>query len=939
MRDGDLERTRTRERLEATLSGLGELDYLRHRQEVLVQNALNVQEDAVSGARTGDQERAGNVTHQDNLSSEEKLVEENILLLRKQLNCLRRRDAGLISQLQELDRQISDLRLDTEASHDLIETDSRPSSGFYELSDGASGSLSNSSNSVFSECLSSCRSSTCFCSAPDSSHYPALDSSHGPTLDSSHCSTDGRLRSTDELVSCMEWEGLCDDQTSSGTVRRSLSVPYPPALDTPTTSSCDSQSRYQCDPLGRNGSDLYRYPSPLHAVQSPVFLHALSAGLVKDQGLATNDYMEGQKAISIPPPPPLPPLPRPPVSALLVPQSTSWPAPSSSSSTSQNPFHKRLDSYILGLLQRRAQPVRTSQPRTSISTDPAKSVLRQGSLCVRQGPGLKPNWNRCGSPAGAGTSSLQRQWSVESKGGEQDSGGCQTQNGYPVNNSDMAQNGFQLISNDLAPNQNGYSISNSGVQNESPLSNSVQIGYSINNNDIYINASSLLKRKGLFSANKGLLHSTTSTGTLPKDYKELGSPKANSSPKQQPSYPGMPVTDQEPLISPQIAKTQSATSKKSPKPLPSGQIGKGDRSVPELISLGSSSQSQDECGGGGTRGAHMVKAEYIPGQQQPVKLRKGTKNVRVVKVKGTTPMKASRTSEHGAVLSETVVVRRGDKQNHRSSSRKSRLSEDVSSTHHKVPKRATGGAPGVSRIKRIPASIPEGQVLDKHTTSTMTSTTSSRAGVSRQHHGHHGSHHHYGGNHHHHHGNHHHHGREPVVVVAKPKYKRNDYRRLRAITEVPYDEAFRRALRRQRRELLSHLPSRGQYSSPYSYVAGSDSEYSAECASLFHSTIMDTSEDERSNYTTNRFGDSESSMSEEELVGESTTTTDSEESGGGTGGMGRGWSQLGAAGSGTAGQEMSPAQAKAFVKIKASHNLKRRILRFRSGSLKLMTTV
>lgn len=44
-------------------------------------------------------------------------------------NCLRRRDAGLISQLQELDQQISDLRLDSEVSHDLPETDSRPSSG------------------------------------------------------------------------------------------------------------------------------------------------------------------------------------------------------------------------------------------------------------------------------------------------------------------------------------------------------------------------------------------------------------------------------------------------------------------------------------------------------------------------------------------------------------------------------------------------------------------------------------------------------------------------------------------------------------------------------------------------------------------------------------------------------------------------------------------
>lgn len=33
--------------------------------------------------------------------------------------------------------------------------DSSPLSGFYELSDGASGSLSNSSNSVFSECFCS----------------------------------------------------------------------------------------------------------------------------------------------------------------------------------------------------------------------------------------------------------------------------------------------------------------------------------------------------------------------------------------------------------------------------------------------------------------------------------------------------------------------------------------------------------------------------------------------------------------------------------------------------------------------------------------------------------------------------------------------------------------------------------------------------------------
>lgn len=56
-----------RERLEAAVSGLGELEYLRQRQEQLVRAAL-------------EQQRPGEA-----LSSEEKLLEENILLLRKQL--------------------------------------------------------------------------------------------------------------------------------------------------------------------------------------------------------------------------------------------------------------------------------------------------------------------------------------------------------------------------------------------------------------------------------------------------------------------------------------------------------------------------------------------------------------------------------------------------------------------------------------------------------------------------------------------------------------------------------------------------------------------------------------------------------------------------------------------------------------------------------------
>uniref|UniRef100_A0A3B4T225 Dishevelled-binding antagonist of beta-catenin 1 n=1 Tax=Seriola dumerili TaxID=41447 RepID=A0A3B4T225_SERDU len=804
-----------RERLEATVSGLGELEYLRQRQEVLVRAALELRESAA-------EEEEAERRREAQLSSEEKLLEENILLLRKQLNCLRRRDAGLITQLQELDRQISDLRLDTEASHDQLETDSRPSSGFYELSDGASGSLSNSSNSVFSEC---------FCSMADA---------------------DGRLPSTDELPSCLECDGLvgglCDD-FSSGTVRRSVSAPHPPTLDpVPLVASCDSQSKYHCDLVARNGSDVFRYPSPLHAVavQSPVFLQMLShGGHGRDEGLlkAIEAGVEGLRPESASVPAP------------LVPQSSSWPAPSSSSS--QTPCHKRLDSYIYSLLQRRALPIRTSRPRTSISTDPSKSILRQASLCVRQVSGLssgsglgtlrltelKPSWAAGGGSAdGAATFSPQRQWSVESKGED-----------------------------DLAPNQNSFPLTN-GIQND---------GF-FTNKDTNTSTNSLMKKK-----NKGLLlPSAASTATLPKDARELGSPKANSTPKEskQPCYP----PDQDLLL--------GSTPKNSHKHLPTDQTDEGDRSVPELASAGSSSPSQDEAGGdeGEGGGSHMVNAKYIPAQRQNIKLRKGgSKSIKTVKVK------TSRASERSE-----PAERRGDKSHHRSSSKKSRLLEDGGSAHMKVSKRSPVGAPGVSssRVnKRLPVSIPEGRVLDKHATSTLSSV---RSGVSNHHH-------------------HHHHGRDQVVVIAKPKHKRNDYRRLRAIMEVPYDEAFRRAQRRQRKELLSHspagvyLPSGEQLSSPYSYVGGSDSEYSAECASLFHSTIVDTSEDERSNYTTNCFGDSESS--EEEYVEESTTTSDTEESGG--------------------GGEMTPAQAKAFVKIKASHNLKKKILRFRSGSLKLMTTV
>ncbi|XP_066550515.1 dapper homolog 1 [Amia ocellicauda] len=785
--DGELDRWRTRERLEATLAGLGELEYLRQRQELLVRGVLCAREE--SGGAAGEE---------GSLHCEEKLLEENILLLRKQLNCLRRRDAGLINQLQELDRQISDLRLDSEkVSHDHLETDSRPSSGFYELSDGASGSLSNSSNSVFSECLSSCRSSSCFCSP----------------LDASLSAADGRPKSADDLVACVECEGPCEDQ-NSGSVRRSFSAPYSPSVD----GASESQSKYQCDLIAKNGSDVYRYPSPLHAVavQSPIFFQALVGHFKEDGG----QFKPGDSSIEF-----LKPEPG------SVSQSTSWPTPYPSSG-------KRLDNYILGLLQRRAQPVRTNKPRTSINTDPAKSILRQGSICVRQTvaplqgkvPDLKTSWQAClhsSAANSADTVSPMKQWCAEVRVEHVESGKSQVPSAYQPHNEHLMHS------------------------------------------EIHTNS---LTKKMAFVANKGLSSTT-------KDYQDMGSPHSVSSPKDNGHrYFTIPEDSK----APQPVKTVSP--KKSLKCPPADSSPVPERPPLELHSLGSSSQSQDE-------GGQLVNAQYIPAQKQAVKLRKGGKNVKIVKVK-------SATLKPRVQIEPIPEVGR---EKPRPVTKKCRFPDEVAHLH-KAPKKSS------SKARRAGSSHADSALASRYLPLT------GRPAPSR----------------------HHGHGRE--MVLAKPKYKRStDYRRCKTIAEVPYEEAMRRARRRQKREILGqvsavYLPPTVQYASPYAYV-GSDSEYSAECASLFHSTVLDTSEDERSNYTTNCFGDSESSLSEVDFAGESTTSSDSEESGG------LAWPQFAQSAGPAVPAEMSAAQAKAFVKIKASHNLKKKILRFRSGSLKLMTTV
>ncbi|KAL4692291.1 hypothetical protein H8959_016101 [Pygathrix nigripes] len=765
--EADTERQRTRERQEATLAGLAELEYLRQRQELLVRGALRGAGGAGAAApRAG--ELLGEAAQRSRL--EEKFLEENILLLRKQLNCLRRRDAGLLNQLQELDKQISDLRLDVEkTSEEHLETDSRPSSGFYELSDGASGSLSNSSNSVFSECLSSCHSSTCFCSP----------------LEATLTLSDG----------CPK--------------------------------SADVNPKYQCDLVSKNGNDVYRYPSPLHAVavQSPMFLLCLTGNPPREEdrlGSHPSDICGGSELNA-------------------VKTDSSLPSPSSLWSASHPSSSKKMDGYILSLVQKKTHPVRTNKPRTSVNADPTKGLLRNGSVCIRAPGGvsqgnsvnLKNSKQAC-LPSGGipsldnGTFSPPKQWSKESKAEQAESKRLPLPEGCPSGTASDLQ-------------------------------------------------SKHLPKTAKPASQEHARCPAIGTGESPKENAQL----SGASPKESPGIGPAPPQENK-VVQPLKKMSQKNSLQGVPPAAPSllsPAFPVEERPALDFKSEGSSSQSLEET--------HLVKAQFIPGQQPSVRLHRGHRNVGVAK--------SSSLKHRGPALQGLENGLPTVREKTRAGSKKCRFPDDLD-TNKKLKKasskgRKSGGGPE--------AGLPGRPAGGGH-----------RAG-SRAHG----------------------HGRE--AVVAKPKHKRTDYRRWKSSAEISYEEALRRA-RRGRRENVGLYPAPMQlpYASPYAYVA-SDSEYSAECESLFHSTVVDTSEDEQSNYTTNCFGDSESSVSEGEFVGESTTTSDSEESGGLI------WSQF---------VQTLPIQtvtapdlhnhhAKTFVKIKASHNLKKKILRFRSGSLKLMTTV
>ncbi|NXB05863.1 DACT2 protein, partial [Cnemophilus loriae] len=283
-RPGGWDRGRVGERLQAALAGLQELQVLREKQRELVRAALAMPQRPAAG---GEQQPLS-------AHSKEHRLEATLSALKEQLSRLRRQDVGLKSHLDQLDQRISELKLDvSKTSSEYLDSDSRPSSGFYDLSDGGSCSLSNSCTSVYSESISS-------------SHASLLPSSQHPKARLSVF--DYRPKSADETTvhtTSFQQQGtyvsdgcrVAASRDVSGTPARSRPRPvstgdlerFIPA-DARFQKEMDPKSmlplchngdmhllsvdpKFQNDLVSKNGIDVYPYPSPLHAValQSPLF--------------------------------------------------------------------------------------------------------------------------------------------------------------------------------------------------------------------------------------------------------------------------------------------------------------------------------------------------------------------------------------------------------------------------------------------------------------------------------------------------------------------------------------------------------------------------------------------------------------------------------------------------------------------------------------------
>ncbi|XP_024153081.2 dapper homolog 2 [Oryzias melastigma] len=299
-----MDRSRVGQRMRAALAGLHELRLLKERQRDLVSWALSMDREEPVTSVHAEPDGAGV------MGTEEQRLEASLSALKQQLSRLRKQDVGLKTHLQQLDHQISELKLDvSKVSSEQLESDSRPSSGFYELSDGGSCSRSNSCTSVYSECLSSSQTSLVPMSPVNCHKSPPPQGSAGRRRSADESPLQPNpMRPTGVHLGSSRIRASAAEKTrprpvSTGDLEKMLSQGggHLKAVDVKKNILCPNlkiskeDSKFLQHLESRCGMEVYRYPSPLHAValQSPLFSHRGEAdplGLVEDQQILVNDW-------------------------------------------------------------------------------------------------------------------------------------------------------------------------------------------------------------------------------------------------------------------------------------------------------------------------------------------------------------------------------------------------------------------------------------------------------------------------------------------------------------------------------------------------------------------------------------------------------------------------------------------------------------------------
>ncbi|KAJ6656967.1 hypothetical protein lerEdw1_002968 [Lerista edwardsae] len=296
------ERLRVGERLQAGLAGILELDLLRDTQKDSVERALG----RSRGGGSPQQDDSGSLAR-NKLPPSAKLdrsKSEDLLGTPKKSSISSRssEDVETDSRVQAgdgPDKSCLGLQVASEQlcfpkkagggdSQEILEADSRPSSGFYETSE--MGSLSDSCASVHSDGPVGSR-----CSVGSLSHLP------GPW--ESSCV---RPRSTDEAavrLLDLQLQRLALASAPSADTRRPVStgdLEFLLGLGELSLPLSKNPSlhllQYRSDLVSRNTNEIYHYPSPLHAValQSPLFTSSLSqSSSQEDLDEGTPELAEG----------------------------------------------------------------------------------------------------------------------------------------------------------------------------------------------------------------------------------------------------------------------------------------------------------------------------------------------------------------------------------------------------------------------------------------------------------------------------------------------------------------------------------------------------------------------------------------------------------------------------------------------------------------------